>query len=279
MMNSAAIQSLQNQCVSNPIALTDEQIQNLIPRGLVSSPTNPYVSKRYVFASTSNVIEDMKKLGWDVISAAQTRTRSAIRSYHRVSFQNSNIKITKVVDGVKEVVCYPRIILTNSHDGFNAFHFMIGLYQVRTGSTLIMQTKDCADIVIRHVAYTFDQLRQAVQTITNQVIEQAQFMNLMQSVTLNKDLQKEFALNSIRIRQNDPEVICLDEDLEDLISGSESDSLWDVFNNIQQKLMSGNFYMIGKNGKARKARRITSIMKDISFNKQLFSEAASYVMG
>lgn len=263
--------------------LTNEQIQSFAPNAFCKQPTNPNVSTKYVFASTETVIEDMKKLGWNVVEAKQPRKRSStFRSYHMIAFQNENVKIFKTDEnGNKIVDCYPRIILTNSHDGFSSFKFMVGLYRLVCSNGLIIATKEFANYSIRHINYTFEELRELVNSVIAAIPTHIEIMNKMQNKILSNDEQRQLALAGLRFRKNDPELIVstalLDELLEPTRKEDEGGTLWNTFNILQEKLMNGGFLMEGKTGKVRRARTIKAISKTVSFNQALFREASSLV--
>ena len=84
------------------------------------APTNPDVTNKYLFVNTETIIDDLAKLNWFPVEAAQRKSRKekdTIFSKHMVAFQNPDIKITSE-DGDD---AYPRILLTNSHDGMQSF--------------------------------------------------------------------------------------------------------------------------------------------------------------
>jgi hypothetical protein len=88
-----------------------------------------------------------------------------------ISFQNPDVKITKEVKDINgeitEIVdSYPRIILTNSHDGFNSFKFMLGLFRLVCSNGLVLCTDEMVNMSIVHVKYDFETLN--VETIENE---------------------------------------------------------------------------------------------------------------
>ena len=76
--------------------ITKSQLREICPLAFASEPTNPDVSKKYLFVNTETVIDDLGKLGWLPVQAAQRKSRGngTIFSKHMVSFQNPDIKIT-----------------------------------------------------------------------------------------------------------------------------------------------------------------------------------------
>ena len=152
--------------------LTEEQIRETCPYAFMTNPTNPGVSDRYVQATTIDVVHDMAKLGWYPVVAKQCRNKKGskgIRSFHMISFQNPDVKIS---DGKGNIEAYPRIILTNSHDGFSSFKFMCGLYRLVCSNGLVVADEEFANMSIRHINYNFEELRKMVVTTMENLPEQ-----------------------------------------------------------------------------------------------------------
>ena len=106
--------------------MTKDEMREKAPYIFADKPTNGAVSDRYTLANTETVIDDMAKLGWGVTDCKQQRAnkRSKIRSFHMVALQNPNVYVEDDNGGIEGFV---RIILTNSHDGFHSFKFMVGI--------------------------------------------------------------------------------------------------------------------------------------------------------
>lgn len=268
--------------------LTNDDIRRICPMALHTSPTNPKVSDKYVHANTMTVVEDLAKLGWFPVQAKQCRNKknsSGIHSFHMIAFQNPDIKITKTLDnGEKVIDTYPRIILTNSHDGFNSFKFMVGAIRLICSNGLVLSSQEFANISIRHINYEFEALRLVVNDILEQIPQIVSTMNEMQNVTLDEKGKEELALSVIKIRKeldvNDN--INVDKDiisdiLTPLRKEDEGNSLWNVFNVCQEKMIKGGFNSLSSNNKMRKQRKITSIKKDIDFNKKLWETALNFL--
>lgn len=265
--------------------MTKEEIRAKAPYVFATGATNPGVSDRYVFASTETIIDDMAKLGWDVVDCKQQRAnkRSTVRSFHMVAFQNPKVFITKETpDGGETVDCFPRVILVNSHDGFNSFKFMVGLFRLVCSNGMVVATETFANVSIRHINYTFDELRETVAKALESISENVSVMNDMKNTVLTDEQKKEIALEALKIRSgNEENVKATDEDLEDILTPirkeDEGNDLWTVFNVLQEKIIKGNFHMVSPtNNKVRKARPITGAAKDIEVNQALFKYASSY---
>lgn len=267
--------------------MTKAEMRKKAPYVFSKSATNPNVSQKYVFASTETIIDDMAKLGWGVVDCKQQRAnkRSNIRSFHMVAFQNPNVLITKADENGNETVdCYPRIILTNSHDGFNSFKFMVGLFRLVCSNGLVIATEQFANISIRHINYTFEELRQVVARAIENVGKNLTIMEDMQDTVLTQEQKNELATTALRIRNNVKEGEKFEvpqDDIDDILTPTreedKDDNLWNVFNILQEKIIKGNYKMVSKtNGKVRKARAIKGVARDIEINQGLFMAASAY---
>lgn len=264
--------------------MTKEEIRAKAPYVFATGATNPAVSDRYVFASTETIIDDMAKLGWDVVDCKQQRAnkRSTVRSFHLVAFQNPKVFITKETEAGEVVECFPRVILVNSHDGFNSFKFMVGLFRLICSNGAIIATETFANVSIRHINYTFDELREMVAKALSTISDNVTVMNEMKNTVLTEEQKKEIALEALKIRGGEDEKLKVtDEDLEDILTPirkeDEGNDLWTVFNVLQEKIIKGNFHMISPtNKRVRKARPITGAAKDIEVNQALFKYASAY---
>jgi hypothetical protein len=269
--------------------LSNDDIRRVCPMALHTTPTNPDVSDKYVHANTMTVVEDLAKLGWFPVQAKQCRNKknsSGIRSFHMIAFQNPDVKITKTLDnGEKIVDTYPRIILTNSHDGFNSFKFMVGLFRLICSNGLVVCNNQMVDMSIRHINYDFEELRKIVASAIEQVPGIVNTMNDMRNVMLTDEQKTALATEVVKIRkgiEDDENYVVDAEVVEDILTPVRNEDngndLWTIFNICQEKMIKGGFGFRGATNKLRKQRGITSIKKDMDFNQRLWQTASQYLM-
>ena len=268
--------------------LSKEELLEACPHAFRSEPTNPNVSDKYVQANTMTVIDDLAKLGWFPVQAKQCRAKknsSGVRSFHMIALQNPNIKIMKTsADGTKVVDTYPRIIMTNSHDGYNSFKFMLGLFRIICSNGLVVCDNQMVNMSIRHINYTFEELRRIVAQAIEEVPNIVNTMNKMRTIELSEEQKKNIARSMFKIRKNveeNAQIEVSDEVLEDILTPVRAEDkrndLWTVFNICQEKMIKGGFSASSKNNKTRKQRGITSIKKDMEFNQRLWEVASEYL--
>jgi len=259
--------------------LTKDQIRNSSPLVFADAPTNPNVSKKYLFVNTETIIDDLEKLGWLPVQAAERKSRGngTIFSKHMVAFQNPNIKITSQ-DGDD---AYPRILLTNSHDGMQAFKFSVGIFRLVCSNGLVVADEQFSDFKIKHKGYTFEELRNVVRQAVEDLPNKVQVMNDMKNRILTVEEKRKMALDAMLIRAGVKELQYDEETIDDILDpkreADKGDDLWRVFNVIQEKITQGDFHAALTGAKVRKVRKIKSFEKDMKVNKELFKLATALV--
>ena len=99
--------------------LSREQIAQKAP-AVMSNDFKSTLTSRYTHIPTSVLLEDMNKLGWEVVDVKQQSSRnsqSVAHKKHLVVFRNPDLMI-KGKDGDD---VYPQILIVNSHDGSSSF--------------------------------------------------------------------------------------------------------------------------------------------------------------
>lgn len=264
--------------------MTKDEVRKACPHAFATAPTNPAVSGKYVQANTETVIDDLARLGWYPVVAKQCRARKnskGIRSFHMVGFQNDNVRILNPDGGTE---AYVRIILQNSHDGFNSFKFMMGCYRLICSNGLVVCDNEFSSFSIRHINYSFEELRGIVAKVIDTVPEIIGKMNTMNRTVLTSGQKREMAVETYKIRKGiaeEDKVSVDDATIAGLLTPSreedKGDSLWSVFNVLQEKMIKGGFSAAGKNGKVRRQRPIISVKKDVDYNQRLWAFAERYM--
>jgi len=266
--------------------LSKDELREVCPLAFATEPTNDKVSGRYLFVNTETIIDDLEKLGWLPVQGAQRKSRggSTIFSKHMVAFQNPDIKI-KGQDGDD---AFPRIIMTNSHDGMQAFKFSVGIFRLVCSNGLVVADEQFSEFKIRHKGYTFGELREVVNQAVKDLPNKVEVLNKMKARTLTQEEKNKLALDAMLIRAG----ITLDskeakefdydeETIEDILEPKrkedEGDDLWKVFNIVQEKITQGDFSAALRGAKVRKVRKIKSFEKDLKVNQDLFKLATALV--
>ena len=235
----------------------------------------PGTSDKYAHISTEKIIDDMQLLGWGVVDAKQVKARKG-EGYqkHLVVFRNNDIQITSE-DGDN---VFPQILLTNSHDGKNAFTFTAGLFRMVCENGLVVSSREFENMKIRHYGYSFEELQNTIKSIVEKLPLTVESLNKFRQVELSQEQCLDFAKRALEVRLGELDNIQID--YQDLLTPTRSEDrgndLWSVYNVIQEKVIHGMFnYKYGV--KSRKARKIKNFKQDLVINERLYDLALEYV--
>ena len=257
---------------------TTEEIRKVAP-SIFTTTGAEHTSARYAHVSTSRVIEDLSKLGWGVVDVKEVKARkNAGYQKHLVVLRNQDITIESNGDTV-----FPQILISNSHDGKNAFTFRAGLFRLVCENGLVVSDKDFEKLSIRHYGYTFEELQKTINTIVEKLPHTVESMNRLKQRKLTELETTSFAERAIAARFGD-DVEFIKVDFSKLLEPTRPEDagsdLWSVFNVVQEKLIHGMFdYTYGTESvaaKARKARKIKNFNQDMAINTKLYDLAMEF---
>ena len=257
--------------------MSKDAIRNAAPSVFTLTPSNE-VSDKYTHIPTEKVIDDMESLGWGVVDVKEVKARKkSTKGFqkHLLVFRNDDV----VINGQDGDTVYPQILMTNSHDGKNAFNFEAGLYRLVCSNGLVIADTRFESVKMRHMGYSFDDLQVKIKEMVENLPLTVESMNRMKATELEQNQILEFAKEALNTRFKKDELnrikINMDEFIKPVRKEDEGNDLWSVFNVVQEKIIEGDFdYMAG--GKLRKAREIKNFKQDMKINKELFNVALEY---
>ena len=279
----------QQQAIRNTIklkmegreTLTMSDIKTICPAVSTPSPSPELrkklgITDRYVHVPTTQVIEDIQKLGWNPIEACQVNARKR-KGYqrHMIKFVNPDF----IVEGRDE---YPELLLSNSHDGTTSFTLDVGIFRLICSNGMVIKTQDFGSMKVRHYGYDFEAIKSAVTELMQSIPGYLKQVEEMKQQKLEKDQMLDFARKAAMLRfaktneESIEKIVDLSDFLESTRKEDDGDGLWEVFNRIQEKVVNGKFqYAFGK--KERKARPVKGFKQQVKLNQDLWELASSYV--
>ena len=263
--------------LSNQEFLSTEEIKQRAS-SIFSTTAAPTVSDKFTHIPTFKVIEDMAKLGWNVVDAKQVKARKEeTRGFqkHLVVFRNNDV----VINGADGDTVFPQILLTNSHDGKNAFTFTAGLFRMICENGLVISTQEFENMKIRHYGYDFTELQTVISTMVEALPLAVESMNQFKQTQLAQEQILDFARKAVQIRFGEEQAQNIAIDYNALTTATRPEDrgtdLWSVFNVVQEKLVHGMFEYTSGN-KLRKARKIKNFKQDLDLNAKLYELAVEY---
>jgi len=273
-------------------ALSDDDIRVVCPVAFKETMSSKEIrnlglSKHYSFVPTSNVINDLRSMGWECVDAKQVKARKkSTRGYqkHMLTFEHPDYK----TEGAEE---YPQLLLTNSHDGGNAFQLSAGIFRLVCSNGLVIKTEDYGTARLVHKGYSFEAVQKLVKEFEETVAEVLNKITEMKKVELTKEQQIEFAKKAALLRftaksyneDNIADVVNIDDLLNVERKEDAGNGLYEVFNRVQESIVQGK-YLYAASGKVndadtktRKARPIKNFKQSIDVNKKLSALAFELV--
>ena len=264
--------------IQNSQFIDKKEIKNRA-KSIFTEKGAPNVSDKYAHISTEKIIDDMALLGWGVVDDKEVKARKADTmgfQKHLVVFRNNEIQITSE-DGDN---VFPQILLTNSHDGKNAFTFTAGLFRMVCENGLVVSSREFENMKIRHYGYTFEELQETIKTMVEKLPLTVESLNKFRSIEMGQDQMLDFAKKALATRFTDEELDNIKIDLKDLLTPTRKEDngsdLWSVYNVVQEKLTHGMFEY-GYASTKRKARKIKNFQQDIKLNTKLWELAEQYI--
>ena len=252
-----------------------EELKEIAP-SIFTEKGSDKTSSKYTHIPTDRVIKDLELLGWGVVDAKEVNARQD-KGYqkHLVVFRNPDVQI----NGKGGDTVFPQVLLTNSHDGKNAFTFTAGLFRMICENGLVISTTQFEDVKMRHMGYSFEELQVKIKEMVEKLPLTVESMNKMQATELGQKQAIAFAKKAITTRFKDDELKRIKIDFKDLLTPTRDEDkgkdLWSVFNVVQEKIIDGDFaYKVA--GKLRKARQIKNFKQDQKINKELFDVALEF---
>ena len=253
-------------------SISKEQVKQVAPSVFTKHGASN-VSEKYSHIPTERVMDDMSALGWNVVDAKEIKARKNQGfQKHMLVFANPEI----IINGNDGDTVFPRILLTNSHDGKNAFTFKAGLFRLVCSNGLVIADEQFGEMKIRHMGYDFEALQSLITEMVEKLPLTVESMNRFKNKQLSEEQKQKFALEALGLRfDTENKTFNVSEFLTPTRKEDEGNDLWSVFNLVQEKLVGG-MVEYGSGTKIRKARRIKNFQQDVKLNSELYELALAY---
>jgi len=238
------------------------------------------LTDKYVHIPTDTIVDDMEALGWFPydVKTVRARKKNAQTAKHLIQFFNPNIVINNE-EG--EADMHPTLLLINSHDGSTAVRFEMGVFRMICENGLVIKSQDFGGFRMRHMGYTFEDLRQYINQLVETLPTVVANLNKFSQVLMTPEQQHDFAVKAVAARFGEDKQLS-DEAIKDLLLAERKedigDNVWVVLNRVQEKLTSGGFSYLGVKGKPRKARAVKNFTQDVEMNSKLWELAETYLI-
>jgi hypothetical protein len=232
------------------------------------------LSPKYTHIPTNILLQDMEKLGWKVCETKEVKSKKKTGfQKHIVKFYHPDI----MIKGENGDDVYVQIILINSHDGSSTFQFRIGIYRIVCENGLIVASIEFSKVRIRHMGYNFEELRNTVSGLVKHLPIVTKKIETFRDSSLSDQQMIDFATKAAVARFGDKFKINAVDLLGVNRDEDKGNSLWSVYNRVQEKLMNGGFLATNiETGKGRVCKSVKAIDRTVQLNEELWQLAETF---
>lgn len=251
--------------------LTNDELASVVP-SVFSEEKHGSRSDRYTYIPTIQLLDSLRKEGFQPFFACQTRVRDEARkghTKHMLRLRREN----QITGG--EV---PEIILLNSHDGSSSYQMLPGIFRFVCANGMVCG-EDFGEVRVPHKGDVTGQVIEGAYEVLGIFDKVEEHMNIMKDIPLNRDEQDLFAQAALMYRYGEedkkipvtPASVLMPRRTED-----RQNDLWVTFQRVQENMIRGG--LIGRNekGKRTTTRAINGIDGDVKLNRALWMIAEQF---
>lgn len=256
-------------------ALTEAELRRVVP-SVFAEAAHGSRSARYAYIATAEILAGLRREGFEVFSARQSRCRLEDRSEHtkhllRLRHASQIEKAAQVGDSVGEIV------LLNSHDGTSSYQMMGGMFRYVCSNGMVVPDGICQTIKVQHSGKVQSKVVEGAFSVLDGLTRVIESRDDMRALTLNAGEQAAFANAALTLRFDMPEGQSAPVTAEQLLNArrheDRASDLWTIFNRVQENSMKGGLRGHAVNGVRRSTRAVTGIDQDVKLNRALWTLA------
>lgn len=222
-------------------------------------------TEKYRHISTMEVVDIVRQQGWEPTGVQVARAAAKNRGFQKHLIRFRNPSLSQNANGA-----YPEVLLSNSHNGTSAFKFHVGVFELVCSNGLIIQTERFGSVSVLHRGFAAEKVVDAIGEVVSNVDTILSRREVMRGIQLTDGEVYAFAQSAAVLRygeEGNPSVRQLTYARH---SEQRENTLWNVYNRVQEAIMRGGVYHTTANGNRRKAKAITSIGEDVRLNTSLY---------
>lgn len=235
---------------------------------IFSTTPSPKVSSKYTFVPTFEILENFEREGWKVASAKQVG--SGPYSTHEIRLRNS--ELPQVGDSLVEA------LIRNSHNGLTTFSVTAGLHRLVCSNGLTVPTSVSDSITVKHLRVDIGTVREITDQFADRLPIIQRSVGKMESTYLNDEKSQEIVKKATLLRWQSGSVpsINIEELLSPLRDEDKGNSVWKIFNVMQEKFVRGGSQYKTNKGRSMTMKNLKNFQNINKINTSLWELAESY---
>ena len=252
--------------------LTDEQIRETAP-SVFATHAGPGTSDRYAYLPSYQVVREMRTLGlmpMEVREGKKKMPDGRAFALHQITFRPHDFHSRAPELG--ELT--PEVLFLNSHDRTSGLSFSAGLQRAICRNGMRTDDETVGNFKVRHTGKgRLDELHRGMHVLLNKLDDVLDVAQAWSEIQLTPFQASQFATKALDIKGTALS-ISTETVLRPRRYHDQGNSLWLVFNRVQENIMRGGLYGRTASGKRSTLREIKSLATDIDFNKKLWGAAS-----
>lgn len=244
--------------------LTNDEIAAVAP-SILAHCAHESRSERYSFIPTVDVLDALRKEGFQPFMVCQSRVRDdARRSYtkHMVRLRHADQISGREAN---------EIILLNSHDGASSYQMIAGMLRFVCQNGVVCGD-NVSDVRVPHKGDVIGQVIDGAFKVLDSFEAATQQREGMKAAALDDGEQIAFARAALSLRydENKPAPVTERQLLAPRRIEDRASDLWTTFNRVQENMILGGLHGRNANGRATTTRPVTGIDQNIRLNRALW---------
>jgi hypothetical protein len=247
--------------------LTDDQIIRAAPSVFADS-AHESRSRRYTYIPTIEVVNGLRREGFEPFMACQARTRVEGKeafTKHLLRFRHQG-----QINGDEA----NEIILVNSHDGTSSYQMLAGCFRFVCHNGLICgETHE--DFRVRHSGDVVGNVIEGAFRVLDEFERVDASKVNMKRIDLRPEHQQAFARAALQLRYDPDEAAPIEP--RQLNKARRFDDrgadLWRTFNRVQENLLRGGLSGRNANGRRTTTREVKGVSENVRLNRALWTLA------
>jgi hypothetical protein len=248
--------------------LSDDQIRQYAP-SIFAEEKHGSRSTRYTCIPTIDVVQALRREGFEPFEVAQTKVRDEGKREHA-----KHMLRLRHADQVNAAEAN-EIILLNSHDGTSIYQMLAGVFRFACANGMV-----CGDVVedlrIPHRGDVVGEVVNGAFRVLDQFGQVVESREEMKGLQLNQEEQAIFARAALSLKY-DTETAAAPVTEDQVLSTRRLDDrggdLWRTFNRVQENLIRGGLDARTTTGKRTRTRPVQGIDTNVKLNRALWTLA------
>lgn len=236
---------MKTQLALAPTFISENRLRELVPAAFAEA-AHPRVSKSYRFISSTSVVERMAELKFNPVDAMNCRTYDrksgklikvdSPTGPHSITFEPEK----QITIGKAGKIGRVQVVMVNSHDRSRRFDLRAGVFRLVCSNGLIAGST-FASAHLTHLQSTTKDLDAKIQAVIDSTGRLYDLVSAMDRKRLDPLEQTAFVRGAMKLRfgKSSNWKIKPEQLLEVRREEDKSDSLWTIFNRVQENLLRG----------------------------------------